>query len=69
MIDAGHHPFADGNKRTAFFSALVFLSQNGVCLEVGASDAAEFMYAVARGDLSSKKVADWIRERRFSLES
>ncbi|MGV9860628.1 type II toxin-antitoxin system death-on-curing family toxin [Gordonia sp. NPDC003425] len=51
-----NHPFVDGNKRTAWQSAYVFLGLNDIHPEVALDNdgAEDFMNAVATGDL-----VDW----------
>jgi len=55
-----NHPFIDGNKRAAFMCTRVFLRLNGFDLDVGIYEARDFMYAVARGEASGDKAAQWI---------
>ena len=57
---ARNHPFADGNKRTAFVATLLFLRLNG--LDLAASDAEKVltMLEVAAGSLDEKAFAGWI---------
>ena len=58
---ARNHPFVDGNKRTAFVAAELFLMLNGH--ELAADDAACVltMLAVASGDMGEDAFAAWIR--------
>ena len=60
---ARNHPFVDGNKRTAWVIARLFLVLNGHRLAFTATDAIAFMLALAAGELSEDQVADWFRER------
>jgi death on curing protein len=60
---ARNHPFVDGNKRTAWVIARLFLVMNGHRLVFTPADAITFMLALAAGDLSEEQVADWFRER------
>jgi death on curing protein len=60
---ARNHPFVDGNKRTAWVIARLFLVLNGHRLVFTPMDAIAFMLALAAGDLSEEQVADWFRER------
>ena len=57
------HPFADGNKRTAWVVARVFLAINGHRLEFDAADAVRTIEALAAGTLSESEVATWFRQR------
>lgn len=58
---ARNHPFVDGNKRTAWVLARVFLALNGHVLRVAAADAIAAMLALAAGELSESEMADWFR--------
>jgi len=58
---ARNHPFVDGNKRTAFLTAYVFLRLNGRTLIASEADAAEIMIATAAGSVSDQAFADWLR--------
>jgi death on curing protein len=59
---AKNHPFGDGNKRTAFVCAAVFLGLNGIELTVSEPKAVEMMLALAAGKTSLEDVAKLIRE-------
>lgn len=59
---AKNHPFLDGNKRTAFSSAAVFLYLNGLELTLSESKAYEITVALASGALAQKGFADFLRE-------
>jgi death-on-curing protein len=58
---ARNHPFVDGNKRTAFVAAELFLALNG--LELHADDGAcvVTMLAVAAGQMDETTFAGWLR--------
>lgn len=60
---ARNHPFVDGNKRTAWVLARLFLALNGVTLAFEAEDAIRAMLALASGELSEEEMADWFRTR------
>jgi death-on-curing protein len=60
---ARNHPFADGNKRTAWVMARLFLRKNGVGLTYNERDAIAAVFALAAGELSEVQLADWFRER------
>ena len=59
---ARSHRFVDGNKRTEFVVAQIFLGLTGY--EIGATDeeVEETLIRLAGGKLSEKKLAEWIRE-------
>ncbi|WP_291014396.1 type II toxin-antitoxin system death-on-curing family toxin [Hydrogenophaga sp.] len=56
-----NHPFIDGNKRTGYVAAELFLMLNGWRLEANDSDCALAMLAVAAGDLTEPAFAQWLR--------
>ena len=58
---ARNHAFVDGNKRTAYVVAEMFLALNGIKLL--SSDAAGVLtfVALASGDFSEDTLADWFR--------
>ena len=60
---ARNHPFVDGNKRTAWVLARLFLTINSHKLSVAAEDAIRMMLALAAGELEEDVVAGWFRER------
>ena len=59
---AKNHAFVDGNKRTAFLAAGVFLHLNGYRLGVSQVDATLTMLAVAAGELGEAGFAAWLRQ-------
>lgn len=60
---ARNHPFVDGNKRTAWVIARLFLAANAIELGFNREDAIRVMLALAAGELSEEELADWFRER------
>lgn len=56
-----NHPFIDGNKRTGFVAAELFLRLNGWQLDASDTDCVLTMLAVAAGDLAEDEFADWLR--------
>jgi death-on-curing protein len=58
---AKNHPFADGNKRSAFIAMATFLLINGRPLTAEQTDATTTMLAVASGEMDEPTLADWIR--------
>lgn len=56
-----NHPFIDGNKRTAWVLARLFLALNGAMMVFEANDAIRAMLALAAGDLREEELADWFR--------
>ena len=58
-----NHPFRDGNKRTAFLAAVVFLGLNGLDFEAPQDEVIEKMLALASGGLGEPELTEWIRSR------
>ena len=61
---ARNHPFADGNKRTAWVFARLFLRLNGQALSFAPREAIDIVLALAASELSEDELADWFRQRR-----
>ena len=58
---ARNHPFIDGNKRTAFVAALLFLAFNDYSFQATDSDKVIVMLKVAAGEITEAEFATWIR--------
>jgi death-on-curing protein len=58
---ARNHPFIDGNKRTAFVCAELFLALNGYQLQAEDANCVSTMLALAAGDLPEAEFATWLR--------
>lgn len=56
-----NHPFIDGNKRTGFVAAELFLRLNGFALTADDASCVLTMLAVAAGDISEEAFAAWLR--------
>ena len=56
-----NHPFVDGNKRTGFIVAVVFLELNGYVFAAGEVDAALQTLALAAGEVSEAEYAHWLK--------
>jgi len=57
-----NHAFIDGNKRTGYVAAELFLRLNGYVLAATDADCVLTMLAVAAGDLTEDAFAAWLRE-------
>jgi len=53
------HPFVDGNKRTAFLTAAVFLELNGYVIAPSEVEVVEKVIQVAKGKVDEAKLALW----------
>jgi len=58
-----NHGFIDGNKRTAWVIARLFLADHGIRLRFEPSDAIRTVEALAAGSLSEAQLGDWFRDR------
>lgn len=56
-----NHPFIDGNKRTAFLTAALFLDLNGHVLDAPEPEATATMLAFASGEVSEQDFALWLK--------
>ena len=65
---ASNHPFVDGNKRTAFLAAGLFLALNGRRLVADQAEAALTVLAVAAGQRDVGQLAEWLRARASGVE-
>jgi death on curing protein len=60
---ARNHGFSDGNKRTAWVVARLFLALNGYPLRFDPADAIRTMLAVAAGSIQEEELGVWFRTR------
>lgn len=56
-----NHPFVDGNKRTGFLAAAVFLEINGWMLTADEVDATVKTFALAASEITEEAYAAWLR--------
>lgn len=64
-----NHPFVDGNKRTAFAAAGVFLELNGQQLRASEPDAVLAVLALAKGELDAQGFGKWLRISSMELSA
>jgi death-on-curing protein len=57
-----NHPFVDGNKRTAFMTAVFFLELNGHRFVAGEVDATLRTLALAANEIGEAEFAAWLHE-------
>lgn len=62
-----NHPFLDGNKRTGFMLAVGFIEINGWRFSADEADAVVQTLALATGDLSEHKYADWLTQNSTAV--
>ena len=60
---ARNHPFVDGNKRSAWVAARLFLRMNEVKIVFDKAEATILMQRLAAGELAEDEVAAWLRDR------
>jgi death-on-curing protein len=58
---AKNHPFIDGNTRSAFLAAIVFIETNGLAFSATEADAADIFLGLAAGDVTEEALTDWLR--------
>ena len=64
---ARNHPFTDGNKRTGWVVARLFLADKGCLLRFDPADAVRVMESVAAGTVTESELAEWFRTRLPNL--
>lgn len=57
-----NHPFIDGNKRTGFLAAYVFLNGNGWRLNAPEAEAFQAVQALAAGEMDESCFSDWLKK-------
>ena len=57
-----NHPFIDGNKRTGFLAATLFLEANGFRFGAGEADVVMRTLSLAAGEIDEAEFAAWLRE-------
>ncbi|MBW8725442.1 MAG: type II toxin-antitoxin system death-on-curing family toxin [Inquilinus limosus] len=60
---ARNHGFVDGNKRTAWVVARLFLADNGYRLRFDPVEAVKTVETLAAGSLGESQLAAWFRDR------
>jgi death-on-curing protein len=58
---ARSHPFTDGNKRTAWVLARLFLGLNDIRITFAPEDAIQMVLTLAAGTLTEADVAEWFK--------
>jgi death-on-curing protein len=64
---ARNHPFADGNKRTAFVAIELFLALNDYGLRATDDNCILTILALAAGELTEEELAAWIRAKSVKI--
>ncbi len=61
------HAFVDGNKRTAFVTAVTFLRLNGYQFTTSPTDGLRFMEGIATGEVAELQFASWLQAGSHEL--
>lgn len=61
------HPFVDGNKRTGFLAAYMFLVLNGWELDAPEANAAAAMLELAAGNVDEAQFSVWLKENSVKI--
>lgn len=57
-----NHPFLDGNKRSGFLSAALFLELNGYVFTATEAEAVVMTVGLAAGELRAEGYAMWLKD-------
>ena len=57
-----NHPFVDGNRRTGFMSAYLFLALNGLLLAASEVDVVQVVTLLAANEIDEVAFAAWLRD-------
>jgi death on curing protein len=57
-----NHPFVDGNKRTGFLTAYIFLDINGYQLEATEAEAVVMTLGLASREVDEAMFAQWLQD-------
>ena len=64
-----NHPFVDGNKRTAFATADIFLYLNGLSVETEPEPIINLVLKVAAGEINEEGATIFFRDHTVPVES
>lgn len=65
---ATNHPFADGNKRTAYVVSLTFLRLNGFRMTATQEDKYRTFLSLAAGSLTEAALAQWFERNSTAIK-
>ena len=54
------HPFVDGNKRTGFLAAYIFLAMHGLKLSAPETEVVRVVLDLAQGNMDEKEFCIWL---------
>ncbi|MCF8338445.1 MAG: type II toxin-antitoxin system death-on-curing family toxin [Bacteroidales bacterium] len=58
-----NHPFVDGNKRTGYVLARLFLLKSGIDIEATQEEKYEMIIAVSKGEWKYDQIKNWLLKR------
>lgn len=58
-----NHPFADGNKRTAWEAMHTMVEENGCSLKAETEEIVELMLRIEDKSLGVEHIAEWLKQR------
>ena len=64
-----NHPFVDGNKRTGFLAAYVFLDLNGLDMVASEVEAVSAVLALTLMEIDEDTFANWLKEHAIQKSS
>lgn len=64
-----NHPFVDGNKRTGFLTAFIFLDLNGWTLEAPEAEAVAAVLGLALREMDGDIFAHWLKDHSVKKSS
>jgi death on curing protein len=56
-----NHPFVDGNKRTGFLAAQIFLKKSGLVFTASEEDAYNFVINIASSKILFEEIVGWLK--------
>ncbi len=62
-----NHPFADGNKRTGFLAAFIFLTVNGYALQAPEAEAVVMTQGLASSEIDEPGFAKWLEDNSVAV--
>jgi len=64
-----NHPFVDGNKRTGYTVAGLFLLVKGIEISASEDDAYDKVIQIASGKINHKQIVDWLKMNTIKLSN
>ena len=58
-----NHPFVDGNKRTGYVLARLFLLKSGLDIKATQEEKYEMVIAASKGEWKFEQIKNWVTER------